>query len=529
MLKLLFKPAVFISLLITVVACTTEPEKKEYRENIELNKIQTSNTPFSNFLGVNGFEWDFFEDGKSVVDTEKVKNMLSFGGFRHYMDWGKIELEKGKYTFNPTRAGGFNYDMVYQLCSQNNVEVLTCMQNCPPWLVDTYPGDQQDVDNVPAPFGLNHSDPASYILQAKAAFQFTARYGNNKAIDTTLIALDKTPRWNGDIPNTLKVGLGYVHYIECNNEVDKTWKGAKAHQSPEEYAANLSAFYDGDMGKLGKGVGVKTADSTMKVVMSGIAYPDTSYVIRMIQWCKKHRGYKANGAVNLCFDVINYHTYNNDGPPGTDKYSIGKPPELTAAAKVADDFVAMSAKYANGMDVWITESGYDINAQSRQRTISINYRSPLLTQADWILRSAFLYARHGLKRSFFYMLDDVDKNSGTSYSSSGFVEGNKKRPVANYFLEVKSILGNYSYQQTISSDPMVDVYVNQDKKIYVMYVPDEKDRKAFYDLELKGATSAKIYRLVPGAPQVKTDIVPVKNGELEIDLTETPIFVEANN
>jgi hypothetical protein len=495
-------------------------------EAIKLNVIQKNSSAFKDFLGVNAFEWDFLGNRNSSVDPALVKIMQSFGAFRHYMDWERIEAKKGEYYFNPTRSGGFNYDAVYQACKDNGIEVLACMKGCPPWLLDTYPKDQRDGENVTAPFGSDRSKPASYIDQARAAFQYAARYGNNKNVDNSLVFYEHA-RDNSVVVKPI-VGLGYVHYMECNNEVDRTWKGAKAHQTPQEYAANLSAFYDGDMGKLGKNAGVKNADPTMKVVMAGLAAPDADYVVKMIEWCKQHRGCKPDGTINLCFDIINYHFYNNDAAPGHDNRTTGKAPELSLGGKYADDFVAMSKKYANNMDVWITEAGYDINPGSPQRAIKIGNKSALITQADWMLRSSFLYARHGLKSAYYYMLDDAAANQPGPYATSGFVDNSKKRPAADYFLQAKKLLGDYKYEQTISSDPMVDVYKNGSKKIYVLWIPDEVGRQAIYALNLNGITSAKTHRLVVGADDMKTENLVVKNGMLKLQVTETPVFVEVN-
>ena len=498
-------------------------------EQVKLGVAHNQSPPFADFLGVNGFEWDFTQSGKNSIDSVMFKNILSFGGFRHYLDWEKIEATKDTFTFNPAHNGGFNYDTIYQASAQHHLPMLVTVQNIPKWLEKTYPGADQANDNAPAPYGSNRSEPASYIDMARMGFQFAARYGNNKNIDASLLKIDKTPRWNSDPLNKVLAGLGWVHYLECGNEVDKTWKGKKGQLTAEEYAANLSALYDGDMGKLGKGVGVKNADTSMQVVMAGLADPDPNFVIKMINWCKQHRGYKKDGSVNLCFDVINYHFYENDAIPGTDKYTVGKAPELSRAGQIADAFVAMSAKYANNMPVWITESGYDLNQKSKQRAIQIGQKSPEMVQADWELRSAFLYARHGLKRSFFYMLDDVNANSETQYSSSGLVEGHHKRIITDYILQTHQLMGNYRYYQTISSDPVVDVYLNSGKKMYVMYVPDETGRKVPTQLDLPGTTSATVYRLVPHSEAMKVEHVPVSNGKLKIELTETPIFVERGN
>lgn len=495
-----------------------------------------NDSPLKNHLGINGFEWDFLDN--NAINPAKMENIRSFGVFRHYLDWERLEATEGSYTFNPTNSGGWNYDLIYAQCKADGIDVLSCIKVAPKWLIDTYPAGSRDPDNVPAKYGLSRTDPASYVEQARVGFQFAARYGHNTAVDPTLVKVNSTPRWTNDPVNTVKIGLGYINYVECDNERDKTWKGPLAEQNPEEYAANMSAFYDGNMGKLGKNAGVKTADPNMKVVMGGLSSGDVNYVIRMIEWCRKNRGLKADGSVNLCFDVINYHLYSNDFNKSTGTSTIGQAPELSKSAEMADAFVAMSKKYANGMDVWITEAGYDVNQGSPTRAYPIGQKSTLITQADWMLRSTFLYIRHGLKRSFFYMLDDVNIGDPTQYSSSGFVTETSgkplRRPVANYFYQTKKLMGDFQFSKTISADPMVDVYVLGKRTIYVLFVPSDKGSSKAYQLDLGSAASAKIYTLVPGenatADNMPKDMsvqtVQTVNGKLNVTVTETPVFVE---
>lgn len=493
-------------------------------------RVQTfspNDSPFKHHLGINGFEWDFSDQDGDFISSAKMEVIRSFGTFRHYIDWEKLESEKGQYTFNPTHSGGWNYDMIYKRCKAEGIEVLSCIKNGPPWLINTYPEAKRNGDNVPAPYGLNRNLPATYLLQAKVGFQFAARYGHNKNVPPELVSVNRKPRWYNDRMNIVKIGRGYINYVECDNERDKDWRGPEAHQNAEEYAANMSAFYDGHMGKMGKNAGVKTADPSMKVVMGGLSNPDIDYVIKMIEWCKKNRGYKPDGSVNLCFDVINYHLYNNDYIAGRGA-TVGKAPELSPAAKTADAFVRMAKQYANGMEVWITEAGYDLNPKSPQRAIAIGDKPAEITQADWMLRSALLYQRHGLKSSFFYMLDDVDPKSEIQYSSAGFADGHHRRPVADYFLQTKKLMGDFHFIRNTNTEPMVDVYGLGERQIYVLFVPDEKNRKAPFSLNLGKADSAKVYTLVPGADEMSVKTVATNNGILNLTLTETPVFVEKN-
>ncbi|WP_316831952.1 hypothetical protein [Pedobacter aquatilis] len=514
----------FVTLLV-LCACT-----KNYKaDEVDITKVpnKSSNSQFKNYLGVNAFEWDLVEDNNSnLISEKKIAVIKSFGAIRHYLDWERMESEQGQYSFNPTHSGGANYDLIYTRLKRDGIDVLACIKNVPQWLIKTYPKDQQGADNTPVIFDTDKSKPSSYIAQAKMAFQFAARYGNNKKIDTTLVSVNKSPRWNGDSLNVVKTGLNLIKYIECNNEPDKWWAGKKAQQTAEEYASNLSAFYDGHKGTLGKNVGVKNADPNMTVVMGGLGTADPEYVKKMIIWCKENRGLKPDGTVNLCFDVINYHLYANDAFLNGGKASVGVAPELSEIGTIADKFIKMRDEQAINIPIWVTETGYDAG-KTPQGAIAIGTKSSFITQADWNLRTALLYARHGITRCMFYMLDDAGGiNNPVQYSSSGFHDDFKKRPSADYILQAKKLLGNYTYYRTLSNDPLVDLYKLDKKEIYVLTVPDQKNRKVSYWLNLGTAKQAVIHSLQVGKDKMLHKTVNTKNGKLQITVTETPVFVE---
>jgi hypothetical protein len=525
-------------LFLTVQSCT------QHEKEVTISPVDTTKTKLvlkaknpvllNDMFGINGFEWDFLSNPDNPNDPThiyepRMELIKTFTGFRHYIDWDKIESTPGHYTFNPSGKGSWNYDVIYERCKKEGITVLACLKSCPEWLLKTYPEKDRDAENVPAPFGSDLENPASYILQAKAAFQFAARYGSNKNIPANLQSGVVTGLIYPTAPDggtrTRETGLGYIKYIECDNERDKNWKGKKAYQNPQQYAANLSAFYDGDKGKLGKNVGVKTADPNMQVVMAGLSSADASYVQGMIDWCKKHRGYKPDGSVNLCFDVINYHYYADDRKNHFNHQpKRGIAPELSEAANIADAFVKLGHQYH--LPVWVTEAGADINKDSPEGAKAIGNKTIEDTQADWILRTALLYARHGIGKVFFYMLDDVNKDSPVQYSSSGLVSGLSLRPAGEFILQTKNLMGNFQYIQTLSNDPLVDVYASGKKKMYVLTVPDETGRTAICHLNLGNIKQAAIHRLLPDTSMMSKKIVPVVHGKLTITASETPVFVE---
>ena len=409
------------------------------------------------------------------------------------------------------------------ILSTNGVEVLACLKTIPDWMQESYPKDKRGDEDVPMRYGRDPASPASYIEQARVAFQYAARYGYNKKVDQHLMSVGPY--------NRLRVGMGVIRYIECDNERDKWWKGRQAYQTGREYAANLSAFYDGDKGKLGPGVGVKTADSGMKVVMSGLAAPNTDFVEGIIDWSKEHRGTKADGSADLPFDVINYHYYCNDADYDPNKkQTSGRAPELTGAAKTAAKFLEMAHRDAGDMPVWVTETGYDISQESAQKASKINDKTGRETQADWILRTSLLYARCGIQKVFFYELVDDNPGSVANFATCGLINivDRTRRPSADYLYQTNKLFGAYTYAETINKDPIVDRYVNNGKSMYVLTVPDQKGRTANYTLDL-GNNTGTAYVYIPKAGTDNMEAVkrPTTNGKVEITVTETPVFVTA--
>jgi hypothetical protein len=490
--------------------------------------VVKASVPFSQQFGVNAFEWNFEDPFTPYkVDEQSMQAAKSFTGIRHYIDWEKLESAPGSYTYNPTHSGGWNYDAIYERCKAEGIEVLACLKTIPKWMENSYPVDKRDYENVPLFFGREFSDPNSYIEQAKVAFQYIARYGSNPNVDRSLLSVNATPRWYGDGVNTVKVGLDLIRYIECDNERDKWWKGRKAYQTAYEYAANLSAFYDGHKNTMGAGVGVKNADPSIKVVMAGLAAASTEYVRGMIEWCRQNRGYKADGSVDLCWDVINYHYYSNNASSSQGgNASRGAAPEVAGTAAVANEFIEMANQYAGGMPVWVTEAGYDVNQGSPLKAISIGSKSPEQTQGDWILRTALLYARTGIERTFFYqMYDDNLLNSG-QFNSMGLIHANKTRkPAADFLLQAHKLLGSYSYKETLNADPVVDRYESNNESIYSLVVPDEKDRQALYTLQVN-SDSVYIYTPTQGRDFMKLRRLKTDNGSVRLTVTETPVFVK---
>ncbi|SEJ31056.1 Por secretion system C-terminal sorting domain-containing protein [Dyadobacter sp. SG02] len=495
--------------------------------NETVKPARAQHIKLNDMLGVNGYEW-YFQDGahtESLVES-KVQAAKSFTGLRHYMDWEKLESTEGVYSYNPTLSGSWNYDLIYERCKQEGIEVLACLKTQPNWMMQTYPEDQRDPENVPVRYGKNFTEPISYIEQAKVAFQYAARYGSNVNVDPTLLSVSTTPRWTNDPVNTVKIGLNLIKYMECDNERDKWWKGRKGYQTAREYAANMSAFYDGHKNTMGAGVGVKNADPNMKVVIAGLVTgPD--FVKGMVDWCKEFRGYNADGSVNLCWDIVNFHLYTDDASSNQSGTSTrGAAPEVTNANVLLDNFVKVARELSNDQPVWLTEAGYDLSPESPLKAISIGNKSVQQTQADWILRTSLFSARHGVEKVFFYQM--YDNGGWGMFSTSGFVNDDQtRRPSADYFLQTQKLFGQYEYKETLHNDPIVDRYELNGQSLFILTVPDEVGRTAEYTVNLNQSGIARIYTPTAGADNMAMTELPIVDGKVTVTAGETPIFVLA--
>ncbi|MFY8004779.1 MAG: T9SS type A sorting domain-containing protein [Chitinophagaceae bacterium] len=493
--------------------------------------ITAEKVPLNNFFGVNGFEWNFLNDANPLfLDSAETKAAAIFTGFRHYMDWERLEFTEGLYTYNPTYKGGWNIDAVYNFCYQNNITVLACINNQPPWMIKTYPANKQQRENSPLIYGYNKANPGSYIHQAKLGFQFAARYGSNKNVPTNLLSVNNTPRWFGDSVNAIKVGLGWVSYIECTNEPDKWWKGLEAYQTAREYAANLSAFYDGHKKQLGENVGVKNADPFMQVVMGGLASINAEYLRGMIDWCRDNRGYKSDGSIDICWDVINYHFYaNNAGSSQAGLPTQGASPELSNTAQVFNGFTAVNQFYSLKTPIWITELGYDLNSRNSTQYVPLIAKKTVdQTQTDWLLRSILNYAAFGAERMFIYEMYDLNINGG-QFATCGLLDYQTKQPklAAKIINAFTKQFGDFTFKEQINTHPRLLSFVNKaNEALLAIWMPTESNQMREHTINVGNADSVQVFNIDYTAQQINRSLMKVQNGLLTVTASETPLFIQ---
>ena len=362
------------------------------------------------FLGVNGF-----------VD-DPIERLTCVGSVREYQDWVWTEGEgdpgfpHALTKFSPSYSG-FDIDRFYEAAANASLDVHQVIQNRP-WFLNQG-GNKTQVEWKPI---LNSElynlsaivDPLSYTGIAGHAFQVAARYGSVKVASPGLLQLAK-----GQQPRS---GLGLLKHIEVLNEPNGWWRGREGFMKPFEIAAMLSAVYDGHEGSMSPGVGIKSADKDVQVVMPGVTGTSRRNldIVRMIRlWAQSMR---SDGRFPA--DVLNFHGYSTDlqADPGD------ATPEQAHMLEGLTELVAWRDANEPSMELWLTEFGYDIAAGSPDRAKAYAQYSAEEVQAMWLVRGFMLASIARVDRAHIYMLRNVNDRGGTKFETCGLTSA---KPVWN--------------------------------------------------------------------------------------------------
>lgn len=401
---------------LTLTQPTSLPEIALYGQRVGLPRIFSASVflkpkplppTMDQFIGTNAF-----------IDDPTDKLATSVGFVREYHNWSwDYEGDDKKRRFQPSGAAGGNawfFDDYYGKLRAGGVTVCPALQQSTAAL---FPGDNLDAKPIAA--GANSEDAASYVLHANHLYQYAARYGSRKMPDSSLDIAPNQPRVSG---------LGSLRFIENWNEPDKTWRGREGRFAPFELAAMSSADYDGHKGTMGKGVGIRAADPTMKLVMGGLAGLNLEYLKAMTFWSDWKRG-----ANSFPADMLNLHHYSSDGNEQGFK-TTGISPEDDHLREKMAEIVAWRDKNLFGKEIWLTEFGYDTNQKSPLHAPPIGTYRADETQAIWLIRSYLALAAAGIDRAAMFMFRDTGPDNPGVFATCGMVtQKGEWKPKPSYF------------------------------------------------------------------------------------------------
>jgi hypothetical protein len=494
---------------------------------------------FGDMVGSNGF---FNED---------LKNYENISFIREYHNWVWTEASAGEgfeqtaSTLNPNvmftnRWSAF--DNYYQQLKAQGVGVDICIQggvSNTTGLSGTRPNYQGDKDSTKA---------SSYYAHGASMFQHAARYGSNKNIDPNLVKV---------APGTTKeIGLDLIQYYENWNEPNATWETAGNQFTAAQFAAMTSADYDGHMGTMGPGIGIKNADPNAKMVMGGLAGLATDYIKEMNKWFEANRTKEQwlrthdtlDGYVMYPFDVINVHYYCPDGNTQT-----GLSPEDDNLNARISAMVSFRNRYYPKAELWLSEFGWDSNQGSPQ-SATVEYTNPKTgvlmneginkgldgkeVQGRWLVREYLILAAAGVDRAQQFMMPDAGSGGSGRFESCGMIEmGTKERKPSWYYVgTMNHWLKTTKFEKTLETgktDMLAYQFKekdNDDRAIALWCTTSNNQVVNDYELTLpEGTNYAYAVTLTDKTKWGVVESLAITNGKVSIDVSEKPIFVLARN
>ncbi|MES2733709.1 MAG: fibronectin type III domain-containing protein [Bacteroidota bacterium] len=482
---------------------------------------------------------DKFMGANAFVD-DPISKMQAVGFIREYHNWnwdeGDIWSGGGNVNYPgypnnqikwaPSQAGGgvWNFDTYYTSLKNAGLGVSPAIQGSVKWLHGglNFGEDDKPIDEP----GASTTNPNSYEKKSHHMFQYAARYGSTTVADNKLTLAPGQPR------NT---GMNLIKYIEDWNEQDKNWRGPNAEFSAQEYAAMASADYDGHAKTMHQGsgtFGVKNADPNMKMVMGGIFRLDLDYIKQMKAWFTANRADHKFAA-----DVINLHYYSWKDDLGPQGGGPALSPEESDFKGKLKPFVDYRNQHLPGVEVWVSEFGWDTNPGSPLAPPPIGPFDLQEIQGQWLVRAYLALAAAGVDRAQMYMLRDVNPSDPTWFSTSGLV-GPKDdwtpKKSWYYVSTMKKTLTNMLFLgEVASTDPNVLIYkfkdVNSANGAYVVWAKTKSNYTVNYSLTLAGAaTTANKVEMVAGDADGVSTPLSITAGKVSVNVSERPVFIKVN-
>jgi len=485
-------------------------------ENIELpltNNLQNSRKLVGEIIGINGF-----------VD-DPIDRYSPAGFIREYHSWNWTDSNSDtlKFPNNEVKfAKSYSYwdfDLYYENLKKQGIEIFPVIKENIKYLWNW------DKNTKPVDPEFEPTEPEAYRAHADHLFQYAARYGKNKVDENLLKIADD---------QQAKSGLGFIEYYENWNEPDMWWGNSKHYFTPYEFAAMTSMDCDGHLGKYGSTLGIKNADKNAKLVLGGLAKLNTDYIKSIMFWAKYNR------KDSLPFNVINFHHYSHNNevlhanPLKSNR--VGISPEEDSLKQKVKEIISFRNKYLPGIEVWITEFGYDTHTQSPHRAGLLNGFTRNEVQGIWLIRSYLELIAAGVDKASMYMIRDTNNATANQFSTSGITKSKKlnweKKPSWYYLNTFRFWLENMKFdsERNISiKNARCYKFINQDttEVAYILWHFNKEKDTISYNLDLNRFKYLKTIELANKDLGLESNYKNIAN--INIKISQKPIIVIARN
>jgi len=465
---------------------------------------------------------DYLDTAKAGIPVDRVQFVFTkFHGSSsnqfYYFPYGPSE---GKLkTWNPISHGIDYYTSV-------GIDLYWSTQGTPQYAKNNKWGKSIDYTLHPGADGMSASQ---YDRLSRMAWTLGAVYGRNSYPTDSI----------QELVHNHQSGLNIMHFIEAGNENNGSWLNKSAFYNPEQAVAYMSAYYDGNNGRMGTRMGIKNADNQIQVLFWGDANSHLPYLKSMAFWAYYKRQDKS-----LPFDIYNVHNYFYSG-----KTAISPEKWNGGVRKYFKNIVDTTHIICRKCEVWLTEWGYDRNRKSPLGVPVIQGLDSAQIQAQWIARSWFELSFSGLDKAQLFQIQndplkkDYDSTGYYKFNTTGLTSGHydSKAKASNYYA-----FPAYYYQHTIwvtlgNYKPDSIIYENHDSIWVYRYKNMVNDSVAYAiwsgtqtnrstsNYAIKTGHAKSIARLISLKDKYMygdtTNLISNNDGAIPITIAESPIIL----
>jgi hypothetical protein len=234
------------------------------------------------------------------------------------------------------------------------------------------------------------------------------------------------------------------------------------------------------------------------------------------------------------YDFLNIHSYAEvEGYP-TWRRSYPEDPKIDYLERI-DRLIAWRDAHAPGKEVRITEFGWDATTQKPPRTGDFArwVGSTEGQQAQYLVRSFFLFSKRAVSRAYIYFFDDNDEPH--VHGSSGLTRKGQPKPAFHAVAHLRKTLGDYRFHRVLRETP-AEVYAYEyvhgadpAKRVWAVWSPTGSGRTGRVALDVAKLRVVRAERM-PMKPGKAEAVRPVETGRnVEVEVGESPVylFVEA--
>ncbi len=323
-----------------------------------------------------------------------------FGNVRLWFQWDWIS-NKINDTITPN-AGGGEWQGVTTLDRFNNIGIKpTVVFQGVPNNIKNAANNTNQMEGLPAPYGADLTNPASYSEYIKAIVTVVKAYGTK------------------------------CEY-ELINEWDKNWQVGHWSEATKYYSNMNPIEYITFLTECIKAM--KAANPNIKIIMGGMVSPNISNIRVMADYMRD------NNLSAYLPDAINFHNYSVDSPNQYTEPTKCVSPEDYGFASKTSSFVAKCNQEFPNIPVYCTEFGFGTGTSN----YSIKgFTDPETVQGSWIVRNFLQLSLGGINKA--YLFNFHDDNSSDKFATNGIITKEYKDPVTYVRDNTKGFLPKKSY------------------------------------------------------------------------------------